>query len=225
MNAWREAAEPLDWSSVDTVLLDMDGTLLDLGFDNWFWLERVPKAYAEARALSYGEAQDLLTARFAAARGTLSWYCLDHWSGALELDLRTLKRECAARIRFLPGARQFLERLGALGKRRVLVTNAHPDTLAIKAARVGLLAYVDESHSTHPYGRPKEDPEFWPALRDRLGFLPERTLLVDDSPPVLAAAAQFGIRWLRAIRRPEADVAPRETGPFAAVDAIGELLL
>ena len=26
----------IDWTHIDTVLLDMDGTLLDLSFDNWF---------------------------------------------------------------------------------------------------------------------------------------------------------------------------------------------
>ena len=37
----------LDWTSIDTVLLDMDGTLLDLRFDNWFWQEHVPDALRE----------------------------------------------------------------------------------------------------------------------------------------------------------------------------------
>ncbi|MDH3916294.1 MAG: haloacid dehalogenase, partial [Chromatiales bacterium] len=36
---------PYDWSTVDTVLLDMDGTLLDLRFDNYFWQELVPSRY------------------------------------------------------------------------------------------------------------------------------------------------------------------------------------
>ena len=34
-----------DWRAIDTVLLDMDGTLLDLRFDNYFWLELVPRKY------------------------------------------------------------------------------------------------------------------------------------------------------------------------------------
>ena len=29
--------ETVDWTEVDHVLLDMDGTLLDLAFDNDFW--------------------------------------------------------------------------------------------------------------------------------------------------------------------------------------------
>ena len=32
----------IDWTRIDTILLDMDGTLLDLGFDNFFWREHVP---------------------------------------------------------------------------------------------------------------------------------------------------------------------------------------
>ncbi|HBT55971.1 MAG TPA: haloacid dehalogenase, partial [Pseudomonas sp.] len=32
----------LNWNAIDTVLLDMDGTLLDLHFDNHFWLEHMP---------------------------------------------------------------------------------------------------------------------------------------------------------------------------------------
>ncbi|MCP4043692.1 MAG: haloacid dehalogenase, partial [Gammaproteobacteria bacterium] len=32
----------INWNSIHTVLLDMDGTLLDLHFDNQFWLEHVP---------------------------------------------------------------------------------------------------------------------------------------------------------------------------------------
>ena len=31
-----------DWSRIDHVLLDLDGTLLDLDFDNHFWQTLVP---------------------------------------------------------------------------------------------------------------------------------------------------------------------------------------
>ena len=34
----------LNWSKIDTVLLDMDGTLLDLHYDSHFWLNVIPAA-------------------------------------------------------------------------------------------------------------------------------------------------------------------------------------
>ena len=42
-----------DWENIETVLLDMDGTLLDLHFDNHFWLQHVPVCYAEKHGLSH----------------------------------------------------------------------------------------------------------------------------------------------------------------------------
>ena len=32
-----------DWSCIEVVCLDMDGTVLDLHFDNLFWLEVLPR--------------------------------------------------------------------------------------------------------------------------------------------------------------------------------------
>jgi len=82
----------LDWSAIDTVLLDMDGTLLDQRFDNWFWLELIPSRYAAARGLSQGEASALLAPKFRAVAGTIRWYCIDYWSAELDLDIVGIKR-------------------------------------------------------------------------------------------------------------------------------------
>ncbi len=212
-----------DWAAIDTVLLDMDGTLLDLGFDNWFWREHLPAAYARANALSAAQAAAALEPRFRAAEGTLEWYCIRHWSRELALDIGTLKRDTAGRVRYLPGAMEFLRWLSASGKRRVLVTNAHPDTLAIKDGQVSLTEHLDEVHSSHDYGRPKESVEFWPRLAERLEFDPARTLFVDDSLPVLRAAHAYGIGHVRAVRRPEYGGPRRDTAPFLAVDSVAEL--
>ncbi|HOP18299.1 MAG TPA: haloacid dehalogenase, partial [Gammaproteobacteria bacterium] len=70
----------LDWNDIDTVLLDMDGTLLDLHFDNHFWLEHVPRRYAEARGIGLEESSRELMARYQDIQGTLEWYCVDHWT-------------------------------------------------------------------------------------------------------------------------------------------------
>jgi 5'-nucleotidase len=214
-----------DWAAIDTVLLDMDGTLLDLRFDNWFWQELIPRRYAAANGLSDEEAQVLLAPKFTADAGTLKWYCIEHWSHELNLDIAALKRAAFAQIGFLPGAERFLMRLKASGKRRVLVTNAHPTTLAIKDAQVGLCRYFDACYSTHAFDMPKENPDFWPLLAQREAFLPQRTLFVDDSLKVLEAARQFGIGWLRAIRHPDSGRPPQSTQGFVAVDRIAELLV
>jgi putative hydrolase of the HAD superfamily len=218
------AAPPLDWPAIDTVLLDMDGTLLDLRFDNWFWLELIPTRYAAVHGTSVAEAQALLAPIFREARGTLQWYCIEHWSRELALDIGAIKREVREAVTFLPGAREFLAKLQDSGKRCVLVTNAHPRTLAIKNERVGLTRYFDACYSTHRFDVPKEHAAFWPRLEAEEGFRAQRTLFVDDSLSVLDAARDFGIGWLRAVRCPDSGRPPQHTGGYAAVNGVAELL-
>ena len=132
------ASHVVDWSEIDTVFVDMDGTLLDLAFDNFFWLELVPARYAERHGLMPEAARAHVLSRFDAAAGTLSWYCLDHWTRDLGLDIRTLKRSHSHLIRFLPGAPEFLAAVRARGKRLWLVTNAHRELVVALAARYRL---------------------------------------------------------------------------------------
>jgi GMP/IMP 5'-nucleotidase len=214
----------LDWERIDTVLLDMDGTLLDQRFDNWFWQVHIPCRYAQAKGLSESAARALLAPRFRAVRGTMQWYCLDYWSSELGLDIAGLKRAALEHVGYLPGARDFLSRLGRSGKRRVLVTNAHPLTLEIKNEQVRLTDHLDACFSTHAFGAPKEHAAFWPWLNSREPFVPERTLFVDDSVPVLDAAHRFGITWLRAVRLPDSAQPAQDTGAYAAVDSVADLM-
>jgi putative hydrolase of the HAD superfamily len=219
----RQSPE-LDWSNIDTVLLDMDGTLLDLKFDNWFWHEHVPRHFGEATGLAEAEVRALLDPKFRARRGTIDWYCIDYWSRELGLDIAGLKRAALPQVGYLPGAREFLLRLERCGKRLILLTNAHPETLAIKNQQVQLTGYFDACYSTHVIGIPKEDSAFWPRFGAREPFRSERTLLVDDSLPVLDAARAFGIAWLRAVRLPDSARPPQDTGVYAAVDGVRELI-
>ncbi len=217
-------AAALDWSSIDTVLLDMDGTLLDLNFDTRFWQQAVPRHFAAAHGLGLADAEAILRPKFQAVAGTLRWYCIEYWSEELGLDIAALKRAVLPQIAYLPGAEAFLARLRGLGKRTVLVTNAHPTTFALKNERIGLAAHLDACYSTHPFRAPKEDAAFWPRLQAREAFAPDRTLFVDDSLPVLGAARRFGIGWLRAVSRPDSQRAPQDTGEFVAVEGVADLL-
>jgi HAD superfamily hydrolase (TIGR01509 family) len=218
------SASAVEWAEIDSVLLDMDGTLLDLRFDNWFWSSLVPERYAQVNGLSVAEARARLAPLFTKVAHTLPWYCIDHWSRELDLDIRALKRTAREHVKFLPGAEQFLEKLRRSGKRIVLVTNSHPATLAIKDAQVALTRYFDACYSTHTFGVPKEDADFWPRLIIKEAFDARRTLFVDDSLPVLESAHRFGIAHLRAVRRPDSAQPPNTTGRFIAIDGVAELL-
>jgi HAD superfamily hydrolase (TIGR01509 family) len=194
---------PVDWDAIDTVLLDLDGTLLDLAFDNYIWLARVPEIFAEREGLSLAETHAELAPRFDRVAGTLSWYSIDYWSEQLGIDIAAVHREEAHRAGWLPGARRFLESLRERGKRLTLMTNSHPTILEIKHQQTGVLDFLDAAYTSHEFGAPKEDQLFWQRAREAEGFEPARSLFADDSAAVLAAARHAGIGWVYGVRRPD----------------------
>jgi len=215
----------LDWAEIDTVLLDMDGTLLDLSFDSYFWRELVPREYAGSLGLAVADAAAIVEAHYQRVHGTLDWYCVDYWSRTLDLDIRALKAQASDRVAYLPESVRFLEAMAALGKRLVLVTNAHQDALAIKLARTDLAGRVDRMFSSHEFRYPKEHAEFWVRLQYREPFDVKRTLFIDDSLPVLTAARDFGVAHVFAIRCPDTTQPARVVEDFPAVDSVADLLL
>jgi putative hydrolase of the HAD superfamily len=217
------SANPPDWSAIDTVLLDMDGTLLDLGYDKRFWEEHLPRRFAESRGIALEEARRVMRPIFESTAGTLDWYCVEYWSRALAFDIMALKRSTRHEIGWLPAAREFLARVRAAGRRLALVTNAHPDILTIKDAHLGIRRRFDAVYSSHDFGEPKECAGFWPRLAERERFDPGRTLFADDNAAVLAAARQHGIRWLYAVRRPVHRAPARAANGFPGVESVLEL--
>ncbi|CAD5105877.1 GMP/IMP nucleotidase [Zestomonas carbonaria] len=214
----------LPWPAIDTVLLDMDGTLLDLHFDNHFWLEHLPQRYAEHHGITRAQADAELLPLFRDHAGTLNWYCTDFWSRELRLSIRDLKREVAELISLRQDADTFLAALRRAGKRVALITNAHRDSLSLKLERVELAPYFDRLISSHDYGFPKEDQQFWFALQQDFGFDPARSLFIDDSLPILRSAGRFGVAHLLAVHEPDSRKGPKDTGEFAALADYRELL-
>ncbi|MES9846033.1 MAG: GMP/IMP nucleotidase [Candidatus Sedimenticola sp. PURPLELP] len=214
----------IDWNQIDSVFLDMDGTLLDLHFDNHFWLEHVPMRFAQENGLSPEEAGRQLRALYTSIEGTLEWYCVDHWSRKLGLDIALLKEEVDHLIAVHPHVVGFLDAVRGLGKRVVLVTNAHQKSLDLKLKRTRLAGHFDNVICAHDLGLPKEDRGFWEKLQGVEPFDRSRTLFVDDSPSVLASARDYGIQWLLAVLKPDTRAPAREAGEFDAIHDFSELL-
>jgi putative hydrolase of the HAD superfamily len=214
----------LDWSTIDTILLDMDGTLLDLHFDNHFWQAHVPLRYAQTKGLPHDVARDELMARYHARAGTLEWYSVDFWETELELDIMRLKEEVSHLIAVHPAVVDFLSTMRAAGKRLVLATNAHHKSVTLKMAKTGLEPHFDAIVSSHALGAAKEAQAFWERLAALEPFDPARTVLVDDSLPVLDAARNYGIRHLICVKQPDTKQPPKDTHNYPAIDSFAELL-
>ena len=212
-----------DWSGIDTVLLDLDGTLLDQAYDNHIWRDLVPQRYAIAQGLELQAAYAEVARLFAERNHTLDWYSIDYWSRALGVDIGALHREVRSHVAWLPGAREFLMRMRAAGKRLVLLTNSHPIALAVKHEESGVLDLLDAAVTSHELGAPKEHPEFWEAALARFGYDPARSLFADDNTAMLDAARAAGIRWVFGIRHWDTKGSRREHTLGPAVDGVNDL--
>jgi putative hydrolase of the HAD superfamily len=214
----------IDWNDIDTVLLDMDGTILDRHFDDHFWLEHVPHTFARKYHVPLAEAKEELYALFRSQEGTLNWTDLDYWSERLGLDIPLLKEEVDHLIAVHPGVVEFLLFLRRHDKGIYLVTNAHGKTLGLKMKKTRLGPYFTGIVSAHDLGLPKEDAAFWGKLRDRIPYEPARTLLGEDSETNLGTAAQYGIRHLIYVGRFSSTIPPGKSEHFTSIHYFSQLI-
>lgn len=214
----------ISWQSIDTVLLDMDGTLLDLKYDNRVWSELLPQAYARRRGIPVKQAGEHLLEHMRRILGSMNFYRFDYWRDFTGLDMVHLHQQATGLIEFLPSAQAFLAALVRANKNTVVVTNADRQSLQVKEPVLDLASKVDKVISSHDYGAPKEDGAFWQALKDDIAFDPNRTLFIDDTPRVLEAAQRFGIKHLLAVAKPDSQRANKDTPGWQSFDHYDQLL-
>jgi len=214
----------MDWKSITAVFLDMDGTLLDLYFDNYFWHEHVPLRFSEKHTIDVHDAKQQLLKRYNNKAGTLDWYCMDFWENELGLDIAALKREVSKHIQIFPNVEKFLKRLKLHEKHVALVTNAHRKSIAVKMDHLELEGYFDKIISSHDYGHAKEELEFWRKFMQAEPFDPATTLFIDDNLSVLAAAEAYGIQHLLSIKKPDSSKPLQDTLHYPALADFDEIM-
>ena len=214
----------IDWQTIETVLLDMDGTLLDLHFDNFFWREYLPLRYAEIKGVDREAARSYIVNETQRIEGSLNWYSTDYWSQALEIDVVRLKHEISHKVAMRPYCIDFLDALRAARKDVVMVTNAHHDSLSLKMDKTRIADKFDRLITVHEFSLPKEDPQCWHEVHRRHPFRAERTLLIDDNLNALQSAREYGIASLLAIYQPDSRQPKREIAGFDAIHSFAEIM-
>ncbi len=211
-------AQKIDWQNIDTILLDMDGTILDLHFDLHFWMEYMPLMFANKHGITHDEAKNKLYPILQAEEGKLHWYCLDYWQKRLQLNIIRLKEDVAHLIQIHPFVLEFLEQAKAHKKRIYLVTNAHQKILKLKMRITNLESYFDDIISSHDYNVAKEKQEFWQQLEGEIKFDKIKSIFFDDSLSVLKSAKQYGIGTIIAISKPSSKIDAKEVKGFTNID-------
>ncbi len=214
----------IDWNKIDTVLLDMDGTLLDRHFDDHFWLEHLPKRWSEKEGVALDEAKNYLYPLFRSKENTLAWTDLDYWSDRLSIDIPVLKMEVEHLIAVHPYVAEFLTFLKHHSKKCWLVTNAHSKTLELKMRKTLLGPYFDGIISAHQVGISKEDCGFWKKLLSFIQYDPSRTMLAEDSEANLESAEKFRIAYLIYVSCYSSALPPKPSGKFTSVNYFNRLI-
>ncbi len=209
---------------VQFVLLDMDGTLLDLYFDDYFWGHLVPEKYAEKHDMTFGAAKDYLYTTYKKHERTLNWCDIDFWSRELRLDIPALKEQIRHLIEVHPHVIEFLKSMRKQGKKIFLLTNAHFKTVKLKFNKTQIGKYFDDVLCSFNVGYPKEYKEFWQKAERKLGFVKEHSLFIDDTEDVLVTAREFGIRYLIFKARASSKAEPKKTEAFPVIHDFRELM-
>lgn len=213
-------------STKPIIMFDMDGTLLDLAFDDLIWNHKLPERHADTHQCSLEQSHHTLHEFYQQHKHTLLWYSSKYWTAKVGVDVLQLQYDFKHLIRPRLGCFELLTQLKQQGYRCWLLTNADVAGLQLKLENVDLSPYFELMISSEEIGYSKEFVEFWQTLQQRHPFDPKHAYLVDDTAPVLQSAQKFGISNLVTITQPSSQKAPRHALEldYPAIHDLTELL-
>jgi 2-haloacid dehalogenase len=95
------------------------------------------------------------------------------------------------------GTVKILEDLLQKGVRCYALTNMERETYPLRRQRFPFMRWFAGTVVSSHEGVAKPDPEIFRRMLDRFGLVPERTVMIDDSPPNIDTAASLGMTAVR----------------------------
>lgn len=213
----------MDWDQIQTVMIDMDGTLIDLCFDHVIWNHALPQQLAQKRGISPKEAHDLLYSEYRPPF-PIDFYSIDAWARKTGLDLMQIHKDTSHLLQYRPGAIQFLEFLKARKLRVVIATNCHPKSFELKDSILNIRSKVDAVYSSADFGVAKDEVEYWDCVEQIESFPRSHTLFIDDAQPILDTGWEAGIGHLMTIKQPNCLIPAVSTFFHPVIDDFRDLL-
>jgi pyrophosphatase PpaX len=206
---------------VSTVLLDLDGTLLDT----------VPFILASVASAFDGDPRCPTEAQWIAGIGKPLRVQLREFVGDDEAEVERLVARYRAHqlahhdrsTRPFPGAVEAVRRLRERGCAIGVVTSKLLEGATRSMAHVGLVPLVDVVVGAHCAPRPKPDPAPVLLALERLGRSPAEALFAGDSPHDVAAGRAAGVVTVGVLWGACSRDAMEAAGPDHLLDRIDEL--
>lgn len=208
------------------IMFDMDGTLLDLAFDDLIWNQQLPIRHAQTHQCTLEQSQKILGSFYQQHKHTLAWYSSKYWTEKVGVDVLQLQYDHCDRVNTRPGCIELLQQLQAQGYRCWLVTNADVASLTFKLKLMKIKDYFEVIVSSEQLAHAKEEQAFWQLLQQQHPFNPNEVVFVDDTAPVLDAAQKFGLQHLVTIIQPSSIQKPRDAAElnYPSIQVLTELL-
>ena len=186
-------------NSIDYILLDIDGVILDQDFDNKFWQDFVPNEYAIKNKLDIKRAKLLFQKESDKTKGSIDWYDLHYWEKKFDLDLIAIAKNYADEISLLPKSLETIKKLKKT-KKIIYLTNCDPRLVRVKDEVCNFLQYADGWLSSIEINSIKENIWYWRHAVQTFQLIPHRCLFVDDNYEIVMQAKNAGISSLHAIQ-------------------------